>query len=147
MERQLHIWMALVHGRFKKIVFKEALGAGLHPGQPKVLEYVFAHPGCTQGDICAAWDVDKSTVSGLIERLERDGLIRCEKEPGDRRKKAVYLTEQARQVWQPIQQRVEQMEQTAWQGIDPDRQRAFLETLEQIDENLRQMEGGTADEQ
>ena len=146
MERQLHIWMALVHGRFKKIVFKEAFSAGLHPGQPKVLEYIFAHEGCAQWEICAAWDVDKSTMSGLIERMERDGLIRCEKEEGDRRKKAVYLTEQAKRIWLPIQKKVEEMERAAWQGIDPARRQAFLETLAQIHENLKRLEGSDADE-
>lgn len=147
MERQLHIWMALVHGRIKRAVFRQAFASGLHPGQPKVLEYVFAHPGCTQGDICAAWGVDKSTMSGLIERLERDGLIRCEKGEGDRRKKAVYLTEQGCLTWQPVQQKIRRLEEVAWQGIGPERRQAFLETLEQIDENLKQMEGGGADGQ
>lgn len=146
MERQLHVWMSLANGRFKKIVFREAFQAGLSPGQPKVLEYVFAHEGCAQGEICAAWDVDKSTMSGLIERMERDGLIRWEKEEGDRRRKSVYLTERGRAVWAPIQKKVEEMDEAAWRGIDPRRRQAFLETLAQIHDNLKELEGGGADE-
>lgn len=142
MERQLHVWLALVHGRIKRVVFRQAFASGLHPGQPKVLEYVFAHPGCTQGDICAAWGVDKSTMSGLIERLERDGLIRCEKGEGDRRKKAVYLTEKGCLTWQPVQRNIERLEIAAWQGIDPGRRQAFLDTLEQIYRNLETLKEG-----
>lgn len=61
------------------------------PGSFGVLTLVRANPGITQVTLAAAFGVDKSTMSPVIFRLEKRGLIRREVLPSDRRCHALYF--------------------------------------------------------
>jgi DNA-binding MarR family transcriptional regulator len=61
------------------------------PGSFGVLTLIRANPGITQVELAAAFGVDKSTMSPVIFRLEKRGLIRREVLPSDRRYHALYL--------------------------------------------------------
>jgi DNA-binding MarR family transcriptional regulator len=65
------------------------------PGSFGVLTLIRANPGITQVMLAAAFGVDKSTMSPVIFRLEKRGLIRREVLPSDRRCHALYLEESA----------------------------------------------------
>ncbi len=74
-----------------RAINRRTRAAGLTPGQPKILQYLTGDDGCTQkaiGDGCA---IDKSTVTGLLARMEADGLIRREPCAGSRRELRVFL--------------------------------------------------------
>src|SRR5205809_8074111 len=61
------------------------------PGSFGVLTLVRANPGVTQVALAAAFGVDKSTMSPVIFRLEKRGLVRREVLASDRRCHALYL--------------------------------------------------------
>ena len=86
--------------------------------------------------------LDKSTVSGLIDRLERDGLIQSRKDGQDKRRKAISLTPKGRALWQPMQERLSALDEAAWRGVSGAERAAFLMTLSRIRRNLE--EGGGA---
>ena len=66
------------------------------PGSFGVLTLIRANPGITQVALAAAFGVDKSTMSPVIVRLEKRGLVRREVLASDRRCQALYLEEAAR---------------------------------------------------
>jgi DNA-binding MarR family transcriptional regulator len=61
------------------------------PGSFGVLTLIRANPGITQVALAAAFGVDKSTMSPVIFRLEKRGLIRREVLASDRRCHALFL--------------------------------------------------------
>lgn len=61
------------------------------PGSFGVLTLIRANPGITQVTLAAAFGVDKSTMSPVIFRLEKRGLIRREVLPSDRRCHALFF--------------------------------------------------------
>jgi DNA-binding MarR family transcriptional regulator len=63
------------------------------PGSFGVLTLIRANPGITQVTLAAAFGVDKSTMSPVIFRLEKRGLIRREVLPSDRRCHALFFEE------------------------------------------------------
>src|SRR5262245_6916911 len=63
----------------------------LTPGLFGVLTLVRANPGLTQVALAAAFGVDKSTMSPVVVRLEKRGLIRREVLATDRRCQALYF--------------------------------------------------------
>src|SRR6516165_11335815 len=72
--------------------FADALGAlNFTPGSFGVLTLIRANPGITQVALAAAFGVDKSTMSPVIFRLEKRGLIRREVLTSDRRRQALYF--------------------------------------------------------
>ncbi|MBO0764224.1 MAG: MarR family transcriptional regulator, partial [Hyphomicrobiaceae bacterium] len=56
------------------------------PGSFGVLTLIRANPGITQGELAAAFGVDKSTISPVIFRLESRGLVRRQVLASDRRR-------------------------------------------------------------
>jgi DNA-binding MarR family transcriptional regulator len=65
------------------------------PGSFGVLTLIRANPGITQVALAAAFGVDKSTMSPVIVRLEKRGLVRREVLASDRRCHALYLEQKA----------------------------------------------------
>ena len=66
------------------------------PGSFGVLTLIRANPGITQVALAAAFGVDKSTMSPVILRLEKRGLIRREVLASDRRCHALFFQAPAR---------------------------------------------------
>lgn len=143
----LHIRIALTKGQFSKYILRKAKELGLLQGQPHILEYLRTNNGCSQTDVCDAWDLDKSTVSGLVERMERDGLIYIEKEEKDRRKKKLYLTPRGAQMSEEIDRYMGEMDRLAFAGISEEEQEQFMDVLAHIYGNLKGAEeNGTKQE-
>src|SRR5256885_15500260 len=51
----------------------------------------------TMGDLAETLDVSPRTVTGLVDNLERDGLVKRVDDPGDRRTVHAELTDQGRE--------------------------------------------------
>ena len=69
------------------------------PGLFGVLMLIRANPGITQVALAAAFGVDKSTMSPVIVRLEKRGLVRREVLVSDRRCHALFLAPSAEPVF------------------------------------------------
>lgn len=133
----LHFKMNVGQGQFTRHVLGNAKNLGLLPGQPKVLEFVESHHGCQQSDICDAWDLDKSTVSGLLNRMERDGLLVIKKSQQDSRKKEIELSEKGRTLWLEMKQCIGHMESIALKNVDQEEYDIFMSVLDKIYTNLK----------
>jgi MarR family transcriptional regulator, organic hydroperoxide resistance regulator len=81
--------------RLQRALLRRALeDEGLHPGQEQLLTVLWANGPSTQADLAAALEIDTSTVSKTLTRLERAGFVsRCRVE-GDKRAVLVSTTAQ-----------------------------------------------------
>ncbi|MCD8104586.1 MAG: MarR family transcriptional regulator [Lachnospiraceae bacterium] len=136
----LHVRIALTKGQFSKYILRKARKIDLLRGQPHILEYLATNDGCSQSEVCEAWDLDKSTVSGLVERMERDGLIFVEREEGDRRRKKLFLTQKGSELGSRMDEYMKQLDTAAFAGISEEEQEQFLRVLSRIYQNLKGVE-------
>ncbi|MCD7755521.1 MAG: MarR family winged helix-turn-helix transcriptional regulator [Firmicutes bacterium] len=136
----VHFHISLVKGRFTNYILRKAQAVGLSSGQPRVLEYLAVDNGCSQSAICEAWELDRSTVAGLVKRMERDGLVRCEPAPGDKRKKRLWLTPKGTRMWSEMAGAIERMDAAAFAGFTQEEQQQFLDMLSRMYENLKTLE-------
>jgi len=60
--------------------------------QSFALAYLTRHPGAIQRDLAQATRTSAASVSGLLQGLERRGLVERRTVPGDERSKRIYLT-------------------------------------------------------
>jgi DNA-binding MarR family transcriptional regulator len=67
---------------------------GVSSAQLGMLYHVAKHPGCTMSDVADLLDLNKSATSGMIQRLERAGLLRREPDPRDGRASLLFLTDE-----------------------------------------------------
>ena len=66
---------------------------GLTRGQPKMLRFLGKNDGCRQKDIADRFYLRAASVSGILDTLEKDGLIERRRNPRSRRETLVFLTE------------------------------------------------------
>lgn len=87
-------WIALV--RAEKAVVRELTRAlaplDLKIGQLDVMMNIYRHPGLSQHDVARRLLVGRSNITMLLPQLEKQGLLRREPDPRDRRAMRLYLT-------------------------------------------------------
>ncbi|BCS53410.1 MarR family winged helix-turn-helix transcriptional regulator [Geobacter sp. SVR] len=74
-------------------LFKEALDPyEITPPQFGLLAFLWQQDGLTQVELSEKSQVDRTTVGGLIDRLERTGMVERQPHPQDRRAHMIRLT-------------------------------------------------------
>ena len=71
-----HKLMMENHTMFSRKVFERLSDRCLSVGQPKVLEYLYFNDGAIQKDIAEACMIEPATVTSLLSRMEKGGLIK-----------------------------------------------------------------------
>jgi DNA-binding MarR family transcriptional regulator len=99
------------------------------PGSFGVLTLIRANPGITQVTLAAAFGVDKSTMSPVIFRLEKRGLVRREVLPSDRRCHALFFNEIGEQVFLAARDRIRTFEERMAARLSKPEQRELARLL------------------
>jgi DNA-binding MarR family transcriptional regulator len=76
--------------------------------------------------------VGKSSVSIVLNRMVKAGLIRREEHPRDRRRVVLNLTRKGRELWRKLAPRYQQGVREAFRALPRPRRGAFLDDLETI---------------
>jgi DNA-binding MarR family transcriptional regulator len=102
------------------------------PGSFGVLTLIRANPGITQVTLAAAFGVDKSTMSPVIFRLEKRGLIRREVLPSDRRCHALFFEETAEADFLAARQKIRAFEEGVAARLSKTEQRELNRLLSKL---------------
>jgi len=81
-----------------RTIEEQLTGLGITPQQFGLLVIVERNPGARQTLIAKARGLDKSTLVPMIDRLERDNLLERRPLATDRRIRAIWITENGREV-------------------------------------------------
>jgi DNA-binding MarR family transcriptional regulator len=96
-DKRLFFKMNLCQRLLTKYADREMLSAlGVPIGQVGALFYLLGHDGCLLKDLSAELRQNKSAITTLSERLEKNGLIRKQVSETDGRAVHLYLTEAGR---------------------------------------------------
>lgn len=104
-----------------------------------MIEYLYENQNrdIFQRDLESDFNIRRSTVSGILQNLERKGLIRKQSVNQDARLKKITLTEDAVSIHQEMFQRVAEMEETLTENITKEEWIVFYKVLEKIKSNLK----------
>jgi len=90
----------------------------------------------TIGQITEALHLSYSTVSGIIDRLERDGWIKRVRDEEDRRVTWIQVTEQLGQIKESFYQHQERFYCSVLEGLEPEELDQMLRALTLLNERL-----------
>jgi DNA-binding MarR family transcriptional regulator len=107
-------------------------GFDFTPGSFGVLTLIRANPGITQVELAAAFGVDKSTISPVIVRLEKRGLVRREVLADDRRYHALYFDPSAEAAYLAARERVRAFEAGVAARLSKPEQRELARLLRKL---------------
>jgi DNA-binding MarR family transcriptional regulator len=109
---------------------------GLHVGQEMLLMNVSEADGCTQNEIAECLGIQPATVTRMLQRVERNGLIERRKDAIDNRITRVYLTETGRQQEQRLTELWGRVEGDLVKGMTPIEQALLRRLLVQMIQNI-----------
>ena len=80
----------------KKLLQQE--GLNVTPKQVMLLHYLQNNNGCSLTELSRGVMLENSTITGLINRLEKSGYVERRNDPKDRRTYCIYFTDKGRLV-------------------------------------------------
>jgi DNA-binding MarR family transcriptional regulator len=110
---------------------------GVAPGQFAPLVMLFEQDGLTQAELCRRINVEQPTMANTLDRMERDGLIKRQPDPKDRRRATVHLTERANGMRATVMDRARQVSGQAVHRFTVAEQEQLFAMLGRIAENLK----------
>ncbi|MGN1383490.1 MAG: MarR family winged helix-turn-helix transcriptional regulator [Eubacterium sp.] len=117
---------------------------GLLPGQPKILECLIEKDNCLPRDLGLHCGIDKSTMSSLLNKMEKQGLIRRHPDPDDRRSVRVLLTDEGRAIAEKVRKMTEDIDRFALQNLTEEEKNSLQESLQTVLKTF--MKGESRDE-
>jgi DNA-binding MarR family transcriptional regulator len=101
-----------------------------------VLAYLSREDGMTQSQLAEELDLGKVAVGGLIDRLEKSGLVRREADATDRRVNRVFLEPKSKQLIAKMRKVSHRMNAQILEGLVDERLESTALTLDQMKRNL-----------
>jgi DNA-binding MarR family transcriptional regulator len=114
----------------------EARGQGLTLPQWRALAQIAKSDCISQVSLAATLDADPMTTSGILDRLEKRGLITREPDPADSRVKLARLTDDGYELFKIARSFGQAMYEAALEGVSLEERKSVETTLEKIRSNL-----------
>jgi DNA-binding MarR family transcriptional regulator len=109
---------------------------GVVPGQFAQLLVLFEEDGLTQRELCDRVRIEQATMAKTLQRMQRDGLVRCDPDPDDRRRIRVYLTDQARALESELVATARSVNTFATDGLTDAEIASYLDLTARLVNNL-----------
>jgi DNA-binding MarR family transcriptional regulator len=104
----------------------EDAGFDLTPVQYAALAALEANPEIDQATLAGLIAYDRTTITGVIDRLAQKGLIVRMPSPRDRRANVLKMTDKGRETLQGVAPVVEAAQQVMLRGLTPEEADEFL---------------------
>ncbi|MBV8828023.1 MAG: MarR family transcriptional regulator [Acidobacteriaceae bacterium] len=102
---------------FKKMLKAFERDTGVSPGKYFVLRMLARQDGISQGEAWNRFAVDPSRITRLAKSLEKEGLVRRERDPEDNRVVRMYLTEEGHRMIDEFSSRHERFESRVREAV------------------------------
>ncbi len=104
----------------------------LTPAQYGILNYLWENTVATPKELAQMLQVENSTMSGILDRLQKKGLIERHTDENDRRSVQVKMTDEGNLLKAAVLDTVAQLNSEVLDVIDEDKREIFLDCLRTI---------------
>ena len=126
---------SFLHAKRSRMGFQDM---DLSMGQPKVLYTLNRQEGYSQKELAKVCQVEQSTMTSLLDNMEKKELIRKEKNlvSGGKRSNCIYLTDRGRELAKKVDDLVEHLENVCYEGFSQDEKGTLIRLLGKVIVNL-----------
>jgi DNA-binding MarR family transcriptional regulator len=107
----------------------EEAGHDLTPVQYAALTTIRAHPGIDQATLAGLIAYDRTTITGVVDRLVQKGLVARQASSTDRRAHALQITDEGRRILRGIEPAVDAAQRIMLRGLSAVEAEEFLRLL------------------
>ncbi|MCP4547245.1 MAG: MarR family transcriptional regulator [bacterium] len=105
-----------------------------------LLNMLIDHEGINQTQLAEMICKDKPNLTRLLDRLERESLVRREKDPEDRRSYRLYVSDRGKRAVTELRPLIEEFVAEAFKDVKRSDYRIFMHTLTKIIANMEELE-------
>ncbi|GHH96760.1 MarR family winged helix-turn-helix transcriptional regulator [Neobacillus kokaensis] len=124
-----------VHKKAESLI-KYQLGNDLTNDQHYILRYIHLAGSCTSTELAEVFEVNKSAITAIINRMTDRGLIERTRDENDRRVVYLTLTEQGIELYQKAQEKIHLLVESIITQFEEPEITAFINTYEKLAEVL-----------
>ena len=122
---------------FHKRLLKDLEATGLSNGQPKVLAFLKSHEGRSQKEIAQACQLEPSSVTILLKRMEQQGIIERRLHERDQKTRCVFLTGRGRELAACSVESLFRTQERALSGFREEEKTQLMDYCRRIVDNLQ----------
>ena len=104
--------------------------------QGRILYVLWQQDGITISRLSAQTSLANTTLTSMLDRMERSGLVSRKPSPTDRRAQLICLTDKARSLQQEYDRLSDEMNALYYRGFEPEEIRQLENYLQRILDNL-----------
>lgn len=119
-------------------ILRENNMADLEGARGRVIFALWGKDGVPIKSLCEKTSLDKSTLTGIIDRLERDGYIERKQSETDKRSTIISLTGKEQEFANHVQKVSDQMNSIFYKGFTDEEITQFDTMLQRILENCKE---------
>jgi DNA-binding MarR family transcriptional regulator len=128
-----------------EVLIKEEIGNELTNDQHYILRHIYQAGECTSSELADVFEVNKSAITAIINRMVERGFIQRTRDENDRRVVYLSLTDVGSELFKTAQKRVHLLVESIITQFEKTEITNFLQTFEklaQILNNKKQEEMG-----
>ena len=129
-----------VCGRVWNKILRENNMADLEGARGRIIFALWGKDGVPIKTLCEKTSLDKSTLTGIIDRLERDGYIERKPSQTDKRSTLICLTGKEQEFAKHVQKVSNKMNKIFYKGFSDEEIMQFDSMLERILVNCKEAE-------
>jgi len=131
-ERSLGFLLSKAYQRAWAIMRDQLEPHELTPPQFGLLAFLWRQDGLTQAELSEQAQIDRTTIGGLVDRLEKAGLVERRQHPQDRRAYKIHLTERGKEMESPLSGCAARALETLTAGLLPAEVAELIRMLEVV---------------
>ncbi|MDW8802156.1 MarR family transcriptional regulator [Clostridium sp. A1-XYC3] len=112
---------------------------GVYPGQPPMLYALHRKNGQSQRELAEKLKIKPATITVMLSRMEKAGLVERKQDPDDQRISRVYLTDQGQEVWREVSEVVKIINNDCFNNFTSEEQILLRRLLMQVRDNLNKV--------
>lgn len=131
-EKSLCFLLSKAHQRLYAHFRQELAGFAITPAQFALLAFLWEEDGLSQAALSERSEIDRTTIGGLIDRLEKAGLVERLVNPQDRRAHLIHLTPQGKRMKKELAPIALRVRERITAGFAPGDYEKLCELLEKL---------------
>ncbi len=138
-ERKIPFEIKMLDNMIDRKVCKSVEKMSLTHTQARILRFLFTNQDkiIYQSDIEKEVSVRRSTISGILDTMEKNNLIIRKASIDDARKKEIALTINSLNKHKEIEKKIAKFEDTLLKGITKEEKESFFKIIDKLKENLK----------
>lgn len=135
-EESIGYWITITSHFYQDALNQELIPYGITFRQFQVIGWLVYEGPLSQVELAERMMIEPPTLVRILDRMERDGWIKRESDPDDRRRKVVQILPEAKPIWAQMVTCLRRLRKKATQGMTPGQVEILKSLLMQVQENL-----------